>query len=201
MEAIDLGRYLDDLVGDMRVTMGGDWADRLTLDLAPMLVSADRAVHVGLILTELVINAQKYAYGGSAGPIAIGLEQYRNQFRMIVADRGGGKTRTREGFGTRMMNAMVQRLDGTIEQGDNHPGLRVIVERTDRVRARAASSVTRSLIRHLGLEPGSRFFTYAAGRSGTPGRARGDGARRAERVTAAAPAPLPAARPSATFAA
>ena len=40
---------------------------------------------------------------------------------------GSGKTRTREGFGTRMMNAMVQRLDGTMEQFDNQPGLRVIV--------------------------------------------------------------------------
>ncbi len=127
VDATDLGRYLEDLVGDMRGSMGEQWASTLSLDLAPMLVSADRAVNVGLILTELVINAQKYAYNGAPGPVSIQLEQYRNQFRLIVADHGSGKTRSREGFGTRMMKAMVQRLDGAIEQLDNDPGLRVVV--------------------------------------------------------------------------
>nr|WP_174274083.1 histidine kinase dimerization/phosphoacceptor domain -containing protein [Sphingomonas bacterium] len=127
VETVDLARYLEDLAGEIRDSMGSEWEDALALDLAPILISADRAVNVGLILTELVINANKYAYGGGGGPISITLEPYRNQFRLIVADRGTGKTRTREGFGTRMMNAMVQRLDGTIEQSDNLPGLRVIV--------------------------------------------------------------------------
>ncbi|NIJ08937.1 light-regulated signal transduction histidine kinase (bacteriophytochrome) [Sphingomonas vulcanisoli] len=127
VDTVDLARYLEDLIVDMRESMGPEWADALKLDLAPILISADRAVSVGLILTELVINANKYAYDGGAGPIAITLEPYRNQFRLIVADSGKGQTRTREGFGTRMMNAMVQRLSGTIELSDNHPGLRVIV--------------------------------------------------------------------------
>ncbi len=107
--------------------MGPEWHDQLRMDLAPILISTDRAVNVGLILTELVINANKYAYGGGAGPIAIGLEEYRNQFRLIVADEGSGPVGNREGFGSRMMSAMVRRLDGTIERFDNKPGLRVIV--------------------------------------------------------------------------
>jgi two-component sensor histidine kinase len=129
LESVDLSRYLEDLIGEMRGAMGSEWADRLTLDLSPLLISADRAVHVGLILTELIMNANKYAYPGKAGPIDVSLEQYRNTFRLVVADRGTGKAAIggRQGFGTRMMNAMVARLDGTIEQFDNSPGLRVIV--------------------------------------------------------------------------
>jgi len=127
VETVDLARYLEELIGEMREAMGSDWAAGLVLDLAPILISADRAVHVGLILTELVINANKYAYGGASGPIAIALEEYRNQFRLIVADQGQGAVGTREGFGSRMMKAMVQRLDGSIERFDNKPGLRVIV--------------------------------------------------------------------------
>lgn len=127
VETVDLSRYLEELIGDMRGAMGADWASGLTLDLAPILISADRAVNVGLILTELVINANKYAYDGGAGPIAISLEEYRNQFRLIVADQGKGRVGNREGFGTRMMKAMIQRLDGTIDYMDNKPGLRVIV--------------------------------------------------------------------------
>ncbi len=79
------------------------------------------------MLTELVINASKYAYEGRAGPIEIVLEQHRNRLRLIVADQGVGKSGTREGFGSRMMKAVVAGLSGTIEQDDNLPGLRVIL--------------------------------------------------------------------------
>jgi two-component sensor histidine kinase len=127
VESVDLARYLDDLMGDMRQAMGGEWDGTITADLAPILISADRAVNIGLVLTELIINAQKYAYAGQPGPIAISLEPYRNQFRLIVADQGMGQQREREGFGTRMIRAMVDRLGGTIERFDNRPGLRVIL--------------------------------------------------------------------------
>jgi light-regulated signal transduction histidine kinase (bacteriophytochrome) len=127
VETVDLSRYLEDLCIDTRQSMGGEGGDQLAFDLAPILIASDRAVSVGLILTELVINANKYAYGGGAGQIAITLEQYRNRFLLIVADQGSGLTRTEKGFGTRMMQAMVDRLQGTIDYADNEPGLRVIV--------------------------------------------------------------------------
>ncbi len=127
VQSVDLARYLEELAIDMQGTLGQDWAAQMRLDLAPVLMPTDRAVNVGLILTELVINASKYAYGGAPGPILIALEQHRNKIRLIVADRGGGKTGTRVGFGSRMMNAVVARLSGTIEPSDNMPGLRVIM--------------------------------------------------------------------------
>ncbi len=125
--SVDLGRYVEDLLGEMQGSMGSEWRGRLTMDLTPMLISADAAVQVGLVLVELVINAQKYAYDGKPGPIAVTLERFRNRFRLTVADRGQGRTGTRTGFGTRMLGAMVQRLDGTIEESDNAPGLRFTI--------------------------------------------------------------------------
>ena len=127
VEMVDLARYLDELVGEMKASMGAEWSRQLSLDLAPILMPADLAVNVGLILTELVINAQKYAYDGAPGPISVALEQHRNRLRLIVADRGGGKSGARQGFGTRMLTAMVDRLSGTLEEVSNRPGLRVIV--------------------------------------------------------------------------
>jgi len=124
---IDLGRYIEDLLAEMQSSMGAEWTGRLTMDLAPMLISADAAVQVGLVLVELVINAQKYAYEGKPGPIAVTLERFRNRFRLTVADRGRGRVGNRTGFGTRMLSAMVKRLDGTIEENDNAPGLRFTV--------------------------------------------------------------------------
>lgn len=127
VQSVDLSRYLEELAADLKGTLGKDWAAQMRLDLAPVLMPTDRAVNVGLILTELVINASKYAYGGQPGPILIALEQYRNQIRLIVADKGMGKSGTRVGFGSRMMSAIVGRLSGTIAHHDNMPGLRVIM--------------------------------------------------------------------------
>jgi two-component system, chemotaxis family, sensor kinase Cph1 len=36
----------------------------LTLDLSPIMTSTDLAVPLSLVLTELMINCNKYAYGG-----------------------------------------------------------------------------------------------------------------------------------------
>jgi light-regulated signal transduction histidine kinase (bacteriophytochrome) len=127
IETIDLARYLDELAGDMKASLGTEWAAQMRLDLAPVLIPTDRAVNVGLVMTELIINATKYAYGGEPGPISIALEQHRTRLRLIVADEGQGKTGTNTGFGSRMMGAMVQKLDGEIEQDDNRPGLRAIL--------------------------------------------------------------------------
>ena len=127
IETIDLSRYIEELAGDMKVTLGAEWGARMRLDLAPVLMPTDRAVNLGLILTELVINASKYAYGGAPGPIAIALEQHRNRIRLIVADQGRGKSGTNQGFGSRMMEAMIGGLSGTLDYTDNRPGLRAIV--------------------------------------------------------------------------
>jgi two-component system, chemotaxis family, sensor kinase Cph1 len=127
LETVDLSRYLDDLCTDIGSTMGDSWKGLVDLSLAPIIVSAAKAVKVGLILTELVINANKYAYAGGAGPISIVLEQHRNRLRLIVADKGSGKAGARQGFGSRMVDAMVKGLDGSLEEAPNDPGLRTIV--------------------------------------------------------------------------
>ncbi len=126
VESVDLARYVDELIADMKTSLGADWGAQMRLDLAPVLVPTDRAVNIGLILTELVINATKYAYGGGAGPLLIALEQHGTLLRLIVADEGRGKGQG-EGFGSRMMAAMVQRLGGDIDYLDNAPGVRAIM--------------------------------------------------------------------------
>ena len=70
-----------------------------------MLAPTDRVVTMGLVVTELVINANKYAYGGAPGPIAVSLEEHRANLRVIVSDSGKGKHTPSEGFGSRMMAA------------------------------------------------------------------------------------------------
>jgi light-regulated signal transduction histidine kinase (bacteriophytochrome) len=127
IETVDLGRYLEELVGDMNDSMAREWAGQITVDASPVLVPTDRAVTIGLVVTELVINANKYAYDGKPGPIEVSLEEHRADLRVIVADHGKGKHAPAEGFGSRMMSAMVRQLHGQLAFADNKPGLRAIL--------------------------------------------------------------------------
>src|SRR5690606_3477892 len=118
-------RYLGELVTELQGSLDERWKEQMLLDLAPILISIDRAVSLGLILNELLINATKYAYGGGAGPIEITLKQHRNNLHMVVADRGKGHSGRIEGtgFGSRMLTSLVQSLGGTLDHQDNRPGM------------------------------------------------------------------------------
>jgi two-component sensor histidine kinase len=62
------------------------------------MLPIDRVIPLGLVVTELVINANKYAYSGEPGPIEITLTGDHARFRLVVADKGRGRTSARQGF-------------------------------------------------------------------------------------------------------
>lgn len=128
-EIVDLSIYLDDLLRDMRAALDPRWSTLIEGEFAPILVSADAAVTIGLLVNELVANAIKYAYGGEPGPIAVTLAAWRDGFRLQVADRGVGSGGAVQGtgFGTRMIDALVSQLGGTVQSEANEPGLRISV--------------------------------------------------------------------------
>lgn len=127
MEVVDLGRYLEELCHDLAQSLGEGWARQMRVDLPPVLMSADRTISLGLILTELVINASKYAYGGAEGPLLISVEQHGSRIRLVVADQGTGAVKPGKGFGSTMIEMLVARLDGSLEFISNQPGLRAVV--------------------------------------------------------------------------
>ncbi len=129
VDVIDAGRYVEELCTDTLAAMGTDWQAQLSLDLSPVRISTDRAVPVGLVLTELMINANKYAYGGNAGPLEVRLMEDRSRFQLSVADHGVGLMHGDEGagFGSRLMRALVKQLGGELRFEDNRPGLRAVL--------------------------------------------------------------------------
>jgi two-component system, chemotaxis family, sensor kinase Cph1 len=124
INVVNAAHYVEELCADTFAFMGRDWAQHLTLNLAPALVSTDRAVTLGLVLTELLINSNKYAYGGAAGPIEIELKERDGALFMVVADKGRGKDGSREGFGSRIVEALIKQMGGRLKYGENNPGVR-----------------------------------------------------------------------------
>ena len=117
--------YIEELCADTAAFMGPEWKRHLTLDLAPVLLSVDCAVALGLVLTELVINSNKYAYGGVAGPVLIALSEDLTHLRLVVSDQGIGRNSSHKGMGSRIVDALVSNLGGMLIYSDNLPGLRV----------------------------------------------------------------------------
>lgn len=126
--SVDMARYFAELIDDLGASMGQDWSAQLEHDLAPVRVEAGRAVTLGLVVTELIINAQKYAYDGQPGPIRITLEEDANALRLTVEDAGKGGHAVGEGFGSMMIGSLVGQLGGDLSYRDASPGLRVVLK-------------------------------------------------------------------------
>src|SRR5215467_7140255 len=73
LKSVLLNQYLDALLEDLRRSAEGNRMSRLTLKAEPIEIDPDRAVAIGIIVNELVMNAVKYAYTDRTGPIHVAL--------------------------------------------------------------------------------------------------------------------------------
>eukprot|EP01035_Chromulina_nebulosa_P060346 gene60346-82571_t len=85
LKSVLLNQYLEALLEDLRRSAEGNRMSRLTLKAEQMEIDPDRAVAIGIIVNELVMNAVKYAYPDGAGPIHVVLSADRR-----IGRRGGG---------------------------------------------------------------------------------------------------------------
>lgn len=127
--SVELSVYLEGLVAELNETVGGE---RITLAAEPAHVPPDKAVPVGVIVTELVSNACKYAYGdGEPGPVRVALAQGGGKLRLVVEDDGVGWSGTGPvkgtGLGSRVIKAMAASLHGDLSYANDHDGTRAIL--------------------------------------------------------------------------
>jgi len=111
LKSVLLNQYLDALLEDLRRSAEGNRMSRLTLKAEAIEIDPDRAVAIGIIVNELVMNAVKYAYPDGAGPIHIDLTVRGREIELCIADNGVGlnaKTDPRStGMGQRIVAAMA----------------------------------------------------------------------------------------------
>lgn len=114
---VDLADYLCGLVEDLR--QSADQGGRMLQFLASQTrIGTDFAIPIGLIVTELVINAFKYAYPAGGGPIRVKAERNGDLITVQVEDDGIGVTepdwRREGGIGSKIVLAMVEKIGGAL---------------------------------------------------------------------------------------
>jgi two-component sensor histidine kinase len=96
--------------------------------------TSSQAVSLGLIVTELLINALKYAFPDAAkdGHVIVGYEAHGSDWRLSVSDNGAGMPPQRpdhvnSGLGTSLIKALAQQLNSQMEIATGPNGTTVSV--------------------------------------------------------------------------
>ena len=130
LEHVDMREYLGALVDELGETWSTPAAPRtLSLAAEPIQLSTDRAVSLGVIVTELVSNACKYAYPASGGEVRVSLTgDGAAHFCLAVEDDGVGMVTDAAprgtGVGTKLIRAMAQSLQTIVEYDTARTGVR-----------------------------------------------------------------------------
>ncbi len=119
-EDIDLIEYLRQIIGDLEPTVAP--CTITFVATGAIRFAADRAILIGLIVTELASNAGKYAYpdgGGGAIFITAQLQPDEQTILISVGDEGRGlppdfKPGSSKGLGSRLVNALSTQLRGEL---------------------------------------------------------------------------------------
>ena len=134
VESVALDAYLGSLIEELQAAMrasGRDHAIRLRAE--PVHLTPDKAVSVGVVVTELVTNAYKYAYPpGTSGEIRVAVERDgAGTVRLAVEDDGVGWTGEGEirgtGLGSRIVRAMATNLRSALSYVPGGKGTRAVL--------------------------------------------------------------------------
>lgn len=133
---VEMDAYIASLVSELSAALeDGAARHRIEAEVDNGLrVKTDRAVSIGVLITELVTNAYKYAYPSDVtGGIRVSLKPIPDgTYRLVVEDDGIGWNGEGEpkgtGLGSRIIGAMASNLKSSIVYDRAHSGTRVVLE-------------------------------------------------------------------------
>jgi len=133
-DLIEIGPYLTKLCSSLAQSMIGDASSaKLQVEADDGSMVSGDAVSLGLIVTELVINALKYAFPRQP-PSAVVLVRYEvnnKTWRLSVADNGIGNSEddgpVQSGLGTSLVKALANQLHAEVDTVSGPTGMSVTI--------------------------------------------------------------------------
>jgi two-component sensor histidine kinase len=131
--AVALRPYFLQLCDSLSVSMISDpGALSISVEADESVVDADTSVSLGLIVTELVINALKHAFPIHVrGRVVVGYRSDGSQWTLTVKDDGVGmsaaRTKAKPGLGTGIVEALAKHLHAFVVVLDAAPGAAITV--------------------------------------------------------------------------
>lgn len=146
---IEIGNYLTKLCETLAQSMiGGSRAISLKVEADAGTAASHEAVSIGLIVTELVMNALKHAFPAEKKDAAI-LVSYRvadTDWKLTISDNGIGKADSskdghKPGLGTSLIQSLAKQLDAVVEtKSDSHGTAVSIVHATFKAQKPSAAA-------------------------------------------------------------
>lgn len=128
VRTVSLDEYLSGLLERLQNSMQSEGhGAKLGYQLEPVKFPTDASVNLGVVVTEWVTNAFKYAYPGRQGEVRVKLNRLPSgEGELRVEDDGVGRgdesAPRGTGLGTRLVRAMATSLGGRIEYLARQPG-------------------------------------------------------------------------------
>ncbi len=129
--SVDVKVYLTKLCASLAASMIRDERPlTITVLAEDAVISSHEAVSLGLVVTELVINALKHAFPSSQGGlITVGYRVETEGWILSVTDNGvglpAGPAAVKAGLGTSIVEGLAKQLGAAVEITDAGPGVRV----------------------------------------------------------------------------
>lgn len=120
VRSVQIADYLHGLLAELETTIqAGGSQSRIVVNADPIAIPTQKAASVGVIVTELVTNAIKYAYTpGAQGEIRVVVTEGDGIATLRVEDDGvgydGSGPAQGTGLGSRIVKAMTHGLSGTV---------------------------------------------------------------------------------------
>jgi chemotaxis protein methyltransferase CheR len=136
IDQIEVGSYLTKLCASLASSMVGDGQPvEINVMAHEGRIDSAKAVSLGLIVTELVINAIKYAFPveRAGARVLITYEIDGPDWKLVVSDNGVGKSNGSDnrkgGLGTAIVQALVMQLGARLEDISGEVGMCVSITR------------------------------------------------------------------------
>jgi two-component sensor histidine kinase/CHASE3 domain sensor protein len=126
VRSVALDEYLSVLLDQIGASMRNDGhGATLKYELEPVRLATDASVNLGVVVTEWVTNAFKYAYPDRTGEVRVRLKKAEDgRGELVVEDDGVGRAAVTQGtgLGTRIVNAMATTMGGEVRYISRSPG-------------------------------------------------------------------------------